>query len=204
MSISGNKWIEVYNSIVLLSFISDEYKNNKANSIDLINNRLNIFCEKYNVPRNNPIYFERGANMLSFCYLIIVRIIEIINKSFKNDSKTRSQFFQYIVETASQHGIKSFVYFSQFFDIQFNTFAYDDNKFKDEEKLYQLFRHMRHSVSHFSYEIDQQDKVHFKSVDPKKHSVELDMEIPMHQLINLTIQFGVWVNNTIDRKKLLS
>ena len=160
MSISGNKWIEVYNSIVLLSFFSDEYTNNKANSIDIINSKLNSYCEKYNVPRNNPIYFERGANMLSFCYLIIVRIIEIINKSFKNNSKTRNEFFQYVVETANQHGFGSFVHFSKKYDIQFNTFAYVGNNFRDEQKLYQLFRHIRHSVSHFSYEIDQKDNVH--------------------------------------------
>lgn len=204
ISIPKDKWIEVYNSVVLLYFFCHEYENNSA-SIQAINKRFNSFCSEKNII-GQDFHFEGGANMLSFCYLIIVRIIEIIAKAAKNDGNTRKQFFKCILETAKRDGFTSFDDITKKHYIDIQTFADGDGK-PDEEKLYQLFRHIRHSVSHFSYKIDLlQNKVDFKSVDPhtQKKNVKLDMAMPMYQLLTLTAQFGCWVNNTLHQEHLLS
>lgn len=203
ISIPQNKWIEVYNSVVLLYFFCHEYKNNPV-SIQAINKRLNSFCSEKNII-GKDFHFEGGANMLSFCYLIIVRIIEIINIATKSDVNARNQFFKCTLETANKlDGFTSFDDITAKNCIDIQTFADGAGK-PDEEKLYQLFRHIRHSVSHFSYTIDfSQDRVDFKSVDPATKIIKLDMAMPMYQVINLTALFGSWVNNTLHQEHLLS
>ena len=202
ISISKNKWIEVYNSVILLLFFSYEYKNNHT-SIQEINIRYDTFCSENKIIGNN-LHFEGGANMLSFCYLIIVRIIEIVTKATGNNGDARLHFFEWVTETAKKDGFMSFDDITNRYDIDIQAFTYSDEK-SDGKKLYQLFRHLRHSVSHFSYEIDlSNDKVSFKSVDPRTKNVELDMSMPMYQVLNLTAQFGRWVNNTLHQKCLLS
>jgi hypothetical protein len=195
-----DKWVEIYNSVVLLLFFSDEYKNKPA-SIQKINQRYNTFCSDYNII-GKDFHFEGGANILSFCYLIIVRIIEIIDKASKSDGNAKKQFFKWTLETAKQDGITSFDDIVRKYNIDLQIFSYDMKP--DEEKFYQLFRHLRHSVSHFSYEIDSLNNANFKSMDPKTKQMNLDMSMPMYQVINLTVQFGCWVNNTLHRKCLLS
>jgi hypothetical protein len=201
-SIPQDKWIDVYNSVVLLYFFCHEYENNPA-SIQAINKRFNSFCSEKNII-GKDFHFEGGANTLSFCYLIIVRIIEIINDAVNDDGDARKQFFKSTLETAKQDGFTSFDDITAKHDIDIKTFADGGGK-PDEEKLYQLFRHIRHSVSHCYYKIDLlQNKVDFKSVDPRTKIVKLDMAMPMYQLLTLTAQFGCWVNNTLHQEHLLS
>ena len=201
-SVPRDKWIEVYNSLILLAFFSHEYRNNFA-SIEEVNKRLNAFCSDNGIVGSN-FHFEGGANALSFCYLIIVRTIEILNAAVGGDGNARKQFFKWTIETASkQDGLTSFDDITSKFDIDVQVFAYRDRC--DEEKLYQLFRHIRHSISHFSYTIDpSRTEAKFKSADPRTKAVELDIAIPMHQVLNLTVAFGSWVNNTLHREDLLS
>lgn len=198
--IPHDKWINVYNSIILLLFFCNEYKNHPESN-DAINERLNSFCTENKIIWNN-FRFEGGENSLSFCYLIIVRIIEIVNIAVGSDGGARKQFFKDILATAKQSGFISFDDITTKYCFDIRTFAY--NKKPDEEKLYQLFRHIRHSISHYSYEIDSSDKVSFKSIDPKSKTTELDMTVPMFQVLNLTAEFGKWVNNTLHQKNLLA
>lgn len=169
----------------------------------MINKRFNRFCSENNII-GMDFHFEGGANMLSFCYLIVVRIIEIINNAANDDGNARKQFFKCIIETAKQDGFTSFDDMTAKYCINIRLFGASGGK-PDEDKLYQLFRHIRHSISHFSYKVDiSQNKVDFKSVDSRTKNVELDMEMPMYQLLNLTSHFGRWVNNTIHPPEMRS
>lgn len=142
--------------------------------------------------------------MLSFCYLIIVRIIEIINKSAGSDGHAKQQFFEWFLQTAQLDGIASFDDLIDKYEINLGSFYYSNEK-SDGKKLGQLFRHLRHSISHYSYEINlSNDEVKFTSIDPKSNNVQLDMSAPMFQVLNLTGDFGRWVNNTLHQKNLFS
>jgi hypothetical protein len=201
ISIPTAKWIEVYNSTILLIFFSHEYKNNNS-SIKEVNRRYNDFCKSNNIP-GNDFQFEGGSNTLSFCYLIIVRIIELTN-IFVTDHEKKIEFFGWVVETAKQNGVISFDDLMSKYEIDIHTFTHI-NKEADGEKLYQFFRHLRHSISHYSYSVNvNKNSVNFKSINTKKNETELEASMPMHQLINLTSQFGLWVNNTLHDRKLLS
>jgi hypothetical protein len=202
ISISQNKWTEVYNSIVLLLYFSYEYKNNPS-SIQEINDRYNAFCVQNKIVGVN-FHFEGGATMLSFCYLIIVRIIEIVNKAAGSDGHAKLQFFEWVFETAKRDGIMSFDDVTAKYNIHIHAFSCKNER-SDGDKLYQMFRHLRHSVSHYSYEIDLSgNNAKIKSINPQTKNVELDMSVPMFQLLNLTSQFGRWVNNTLHERSLLS
>lgn len=203
-SIPKNQWIEVYNSILLLWFFSEEYEKNKVKSIDIVNKRLNDFCLAKAIPMNGRIPFEGGSNMISFCYLIIVRIIEIINKATKDNENNKKQLIELIFKTANSHGIQTFDNIVSNYGLEIKTFSHIGNNHSDATKFYQLMRHIRHSVSHFSYEINNESKVHLISKDPKSQSVNLDIEIPMHHLINITTHFGVIVNNSLHQNALLA
>jgi hypothetical protein len=203
-SIPRNQWIEVYNSIILLWFFTEEYEKNKEKTIDLVNIRLNDFCLAKAIPMNDRIPFEGGSNMISFCYLIIVRIIEIINKATKNNEENKKKLIESIFETANSHEIQIFDDIVRKYELKIKTFSHAGSKHSDATKFYQLMRHIRHSVSHFSYEINSDSKVHLLSKEPGAQSVKLDMEIPMYQLINITIHFGVIVNNSLHNNALLA
>ena len=201
ISIPKEKWIDVYNSITLLIFFSDEYKN-RISSIEEVNHRYNDFCKSNNIP-GKDFRFEGGSNMLSFCYLIIVRIIELLN-TFANDYDKKIELFECVIETAKQNGVTSFDDLISKYEIKIHTFSHVNNE-SDGKKLYQFFRHIRHSISHYSYLVDiSQNSVEFKSMNIKAEKTELKVSMSMHQLINLTSQFGRWVNNTLHYKKLLS
>jgi len=200
ITIPKEKWIEVYNSIIVLLYFRDEYnKNENTRSINAVNERLNDFCRANEIVGEN-FRFEGGANALSFCYLIIVRIHELVDKAAESDGNAKHALFRLALE---QSKCKSFDDLKNKYKMTINTFP--NNKQTDDAKLYRLFKHLRHSVSHFNYEIIVADhSIHFKSVDPKNKNVELDMSMPMAQLINLTADFGTWVNNTLHKECLLT
>ena len=71
--------------------------------------------------------------MLSFCYLIIVRIIEIVTKATGNNGDARLHFFEWVTETAKKDGFMSFDDITNRYDIDIQAFTYSDEK-SDEKK----------------------------------------------------------------------
>lgn len=200
LAIPRERWIEIYNSVVLLMYFCYEYKNNQS-SIKAINARFNAFCRD-NCIVGSTFQFEGGANVTSVCYLIIVRIIELVNKSAGTDELAKCQFYEWVFETSKLSGVMSFIDLTKKYDIQIKTFS-NANDISDGRRLHQLVRHIRHAVSHFSYQIRHDDRMRFESIDPKTRKVKLDMTMPIFQLFNFTSDFGQWVNNTIHQRSLL-
>ncbi len=199
-SIPRKKWIEVYNSIILLFFFIDEYKNN-IDSFQKVNEKFNKYCNQNKII-GEGFNLLGGDNLLFFGYLVIVRTFEIIAFHIGGNIKQRNQFYEWIIEKAKEEGFTSFDDIIRKFNITIKTFAYGGKS--DEEKLYQLFRHIRHSLSHFSYETNTStNEIDLKSVDLKSQNVKLEMIIPMHNMLGLTAYFGRWVNNTLHRENLL-
>lgn len=148
-SIPKSKWVEIYNSTVLLLFFMEEYQNSPA-SIQKINDRLNRFCSERQFI-GQDFQMEGGLNMFAFCYLIIARTIELIDVTIKNKN-VRQQFFRWVMEIAKLDGLKSFPEIIKRYECQLVTFAYSSQS--DEVQLYEFFRHIRHAISHFSYDVD--------------------------------------------------
>lgn len=198
LSISKEKWLDVYNSIVLLNYFRHEYENNMP-SIDLVNSRFNDFCAKNRIVGEN-FRFEGGTNAVSFCYLIIVRIHELVNTATGSDGAAKHELYRLAF---TRSGLNSFDELTDKYEMQLASFSND--QIPDANKLYRLFKHLRHSVSHFKYKVVYEDNsVHFRSIDPKSKRIELDMSMPMAQLLNLTADFGSWVNNTLHEEGLLT
>jgi len=194
---TDEKWIEIYNSIILLFYFIKSYTSNytkSRDSIEKLNKYINKFRLEYNI-NGGDFNIIGGANLLVFVYLVIVRIYEYMNKATNGYKEGKIDIFKDIMEYSKEMGYNSFDDIIEKFNVELTTFAYSDKN--NHEKLYYFFEHIRHSISHFSYHVDvEQEKVKLISKDPKSSKPKLDMEIPMLRLLELTANFGMWINNT--------
>lgn len=200
ISIARSKWIDVYNSTLLLRFFVDQYQQH-PDGIEEVNRRFATFCTQNGFTANNP-RFEGGTNTVAFCYLIIVRVIEILKVSGGDDIGARDELFRSVLKQIDSDGYSSFDQLIQSHRVVLHTFSFRNKP--DEVKLYELFCHIRHSISHMAYEIYPNDSLRLKSLCPGTKVLKLDMEIEVAQLINLSARFGGWVNNALHTDAYLT
>ncbi|MBL0010165.1 MAG: hypothetical protein IPP22_02435 [Nitrosomonas sp.] len=200
ISIARSKWIEVYNSILLLRFFVDQYQQH-PDGIEEVNRRFATYCTQNGLIGNNH-RFEGGTNTVAFCYLIIVRVIEILKVSGSDDKGAREELFRSVLKQIDSDGYSSFDQLVQRHQVVLHTFSFCNEP--DEVKLYELFRHVRHSISHMAYEIDLRGSLRLKSLNPRTRALMLDMEMEVAQLINLSARFGGWVNNALHADAYLT
>lgn len=191
--IPHDKWIEVYNSILLLIWIRDLLKDQSSPEGPIANANLsfNDFCKRMGYPTGNQ-YIERGANIFTFGYLIIVRIKEIFDKSgvcvediYEKCLRPQNLSFQW----------GSFEGFTQRYGIVVKEFP-SQRKLDDAKSVMKFITHLRHGISHFNYRIHG-DEFELKSYDRSGKRVELHFLISGHQFLNFVAEYGVVVNNVV-------
>lgn len=182
--IPKTKWQEIYFGLKLLKFYSESITNKK---IEILRNEYNSFNQRTypNDGDNNSI--DVFPNVMSFGYLILVRSNEYIEQfvipiepSFKNDlwEKIKLNF-----------NINSFDELLDKYDIKIINDLLPINWAQEDDhiKLQRLIYHIRNSISHWRYELDN-SKITFKDRKCKTCDDYFHIVLPMGQFLNFVIQ----------------
>lgn len=206
IQIPHNKWIAVYNSISLCSFVVD-CNNNRQEEVEKINAAYNNFCKDSGFP-GEGFNITAPENFVLFGYAVIVRIKEIVDPAIEGVNVSgvtaKEYLFQSIIDAAGSYGSD---YFSSYHDFIANqnidilecSFS---NK-PDFEKYYQFMTHLRHSIAHSTYELkDDGNVIHVKS----RHAniVHFEAIIPLLAFINFVLYFGIFLNRVLHEKQMFT
>lgn len=190
--INHDKWVEIYNSILFLIWYRELLKDqsNHSGGISKANAAFNKFCVEHKYITDNQ-FLERGTNNIFIGYMILVRIKEIFDKSEVDVCSIYSKSL-----SLNCHNIDwgSFQIFCDRYSITDLCFP-DRHNDRDHISLRRFIKHTRHSIAHFSYDLEGNDfTFESKTYDG---TLNLKYKIPAAQYINFITEFGVVMNHVI-------
>jgi hypothetical protein len=187
IKIPNSKLYEIFLSLQLMKYYYHLTKD--LDSLNHTRNKYDDFVkQQFGDEQNNS--FDCPPNIIAFSYLLLVRIIELINIYFKNDNlKTfcneywdafrKNKSFQDFNDLLKSYGI----------EIIDNLIPNNIQSAENYMKWYYFSKNIRNSISHWRYKIEENTNIFtFKDRPSQNAKDNFCIKIQQFQLLNFTYE----------------
>jgi hypothetical protein len=196
-------WVEVYNAIVIFQYVADLFERD-ADALQRANDHYRGFLQSHRLSASGSIDSLYGrSNIFSFAYLIIVRLLEVVDAGCYSRTDRDTFLREVIAEWNRSLSVDNFESLKSAYEIRISEFKKLVPGDSEETAVYKFLESIRSAISHFRYAFKGID-VEFRDQVTHHDEMNFTLSMPLVKFFSFTADFAACMNNCLHAGRYLS